>query len=45
MYFVFYTYVKILGIPANLKLDYLKNENNFEIQIRNIFPCFASALF
>ena len=31
--------------PEKLKSDYLKNEKSFQIEIRNIFPFFKSAVF
>ena len=32
-------------ISEKLKSDYLKNEKSFQSEIKNIFPCFKSALF
>ena len=29
----------------NLKFDYLKNEKSIRSEMKNIFPCFTSALF
>ena len=34
-----------IWISEKLKFDYLKNEKSFRGEIKNIFPCFTSALF
>ena len=34
-----------IWISENLKFDYLKNENSFRSEIKNIFPCFTNAVF